>query len=140
MYIAIVNTENNRVIKFNAFNDQEDANGHASEYGGFVYNNTNNDPIPDLWIEGQTVTVVPLVIPKSYECTNWQMIQALDESNMLSSVEAYINHDDTPLLVKKGYLHAGTFKLTDSWMQTAITALGLSEAQAIGLFELAMSK
>ena len=140
MYIAIVTTSNNRITKFKEFDNQTDANSHISEYGGFVCNNADNTPVMNLWIEGQTATIVPYVAQQEYQCTNWQMIQALDEMNMLDAVETYINNPSTPTLVKKGYQHAPTFNLTSEWMQTAITDLGLTEAQAIGLFELAMSK
>ena len=60
MYIAIVKTENNRVAKYDSFPTQAEAEDHVSQYGGFVYDNANNDPISDLFVSGQTVTVVPV--------------------------------------------------------------------------------
>lgn len=63
MYLSIVKTENNRITKFLEFQASQGAQSHATEYGGFVYNNSNNDSIRDLWVEGQTVTVVPIIDP-----------------------------------------------------------------------------
>jgi hypothetical protein len=60
-YLAIVNTENNRVAKYMDFGTSQDANAHVSAYGGFVYDNAGNEPLGDLWIDGLTVTVVPPV-------------------------------------------------------------------------------
>lgn len=57
MYIAIIKTENNRIAKYQEFPNLTDANTHVATYGGFVYNNTNNYNITDLYIDNnQTVT------------------------------------------------------------------------------------
>ena len=63
MYISITKTLNNRIDKFKEFKNEAAANSHATEYDGFVYNNSINTPIRDLWIENQAVTVVPVIDP-----------------------------------------------------------------------------
>jgi len=59
MYIAIVTTLSNRVDKHQEFATQGEADAHAVTYGGIVYNNSSNHPIPELWVDGAVVTHDP---------------------------------------------------------------------------------
>ena len=68
MYIAIVKTENNRISKFQDYSIEVDCKAHVDRVnpkfpGAFVYDNSANTPYRDLWIDGQTVTVVPFIDP-----------------------------------------------------------------------------
>ena len=68
MYIAIVKTEANRVSKFQEYANALDAQAHVGRVIGsypaaFVYNNTGNIPLRDLWVQGTVVTVAPVVDP-----------------------------------------------------------------------------
>jgi len=56
MYTAIVAVENNRVAKYKEFETADAAQAHCDVYGGFPYEGSYS---PDLYIDGQTVTVQP---------------------------------------------------------------------------------
>ena len=66
MYIAIVKAENNRIVKFQEYPTQAEAQAHVDRLkdkfpDAFAYDNAANTPLRDLWIKGQTITVVPVV-------------------------------------------------------------------------------
>jgi hypothetical protein len=58
MFTAIVRTENNRITKFAEFTEQDEAQAHCDEHGGFVHPGGYR---PDLYVDGTTVTVQPIV-------------------------------------------------------------------------------
>ena len=62
-YIAIVNTENNRVSKYQDFESQAEAQSHVDQYGGVVYHNVNGDRLKDIFMDGETVSISPVVDP-----------------------------------------------------------------------------
>jgi hypothetical protein len=57
-YTAIVKIENNRIAKFAEYAELLEAESHCAKHGGFVYEGKFT---PDLFVEGQTVTVKPEV-------------------------------------------------------------------------------
>ena len=69
MYLVIVKVENNRVTKFAEYAIQADANAHVLRVTGmfpnaFVWDASAlpiNKSIRDLWVVGQTVTIVPFI-------------------------------------------------------------------------------
>ena len=68
MYIAIVKTENNRVVKFQEYAKQGDCKAHVKRVkpkfpDAFVYNNSAKTPVRDLKVTGATVTVDPVIDP-----------------------------------------------------------------------------
>lgn len=72
-YLAIVAVDNNRVAKYLDFGVEADAQAHVSAHGGFVYDNVANDPLGDLSVTGQVVTVVPPV--DEYKAAKIQQLQ-----------------------------------------------------------------
>ena len=66
MFLAIVKVENNRITKFQEYQDQQDADAHILRVkdnypAAFVYDNAAGVALRDLSVNGQTVTVVPFV-------------------------------------------------------------------------------
>lgn len=58
MHTAIVKIQDNRVAQYAKFETAQEAQAHCDLYGGFVY---EGDYSQDLWIDGEAVTIVPLV-------------------------------------------------------------------------------
>lgn len=58
-YVAIVAVFENRAVKFQEFDAQANADAHVAEHGGFVFHNAIDWNTCDLWVDGQTVTLVP---------------------------------------------------------------------------------
>jgi hypothetical protein len=56
-YTAIVEVENNRIIKFAEFDNEQEALSHVDKHGGFVYSGGYS---PDLFVDGTAVTVQPI--------------------------------------------------------------------------------
>lgn len=100
-----------------------------------VLSDAEKQAIADEWNANQ-----PTIDDKrnSMSCTPWQMVQALNDMNMLESVEAYI--ETAPVLIKQGWNKAPSYHRTSEWITQAITGLGLTDEQADQIFTLAMSK
>lgn len=62
-YVAIVAVFEDRAEKFQEFDAQANADAHVAEHGGFVFHNAGGWNTCDMWIDGQTVTLVPLKRP-----------------------------------------------------------------------------
>lgn len=76
MYIAIVNNLSNRITKFSEFLLEADADAHVVTYGGFVFNNSSNLAIADIWVNGEVVTEVNSVSLADYKATAIAVNQA----------------------------------------------------------------
>jgi len=66
MYIAIVKAESNRATKFQDYATEAECQAHVDRVkpkfpAAFVHNNSAKTPLRDLWVDGETVTVVPVV-------------------------------------------------------------------------------
>jgi len=126
MYIVIVNTENNRVSKFAPFDNLADADNHVSQYGGFVYNNTNDWRISDLFIdELNNVTNQPPVI--DYNSLDLQNLNALllsDGSIQRGIAELTLQRTNQIANKVNGIMGAIQAASSLAEIKTAIAALG----------------
>jgi hypothetical protein len=57
--IVIVGVENNRVSKFAEVGSDQEAQEHIATFGGFVYPGSYR---PDLWVDGENVSIQPVVV------------------------------------------------------------------------------
>ena len=82
MFLAIVNTQNERVTKFAEYATQAEAEAHSVLYGGIVFDNASDWSIRDLRVVGDVVSHDPVIdkTPAEIDMENLNKELALDGS------------------------------------------------------------
>lgn len=78
-YLAIVAEQGGKIAKYAEFETQSEAEAHAAQYGGFVFNNANDTPTEYInvdWAAQTAVAMTPEEIRQSQEPEAWANLRS----------------------------------------------------------------
>lgn len=141
-YLAIVTVSENRVAKFQPFEDRVAAEAHVKEFGGFVHE-TRHPPLL-LHVEDGKVTELDPPSPELPTLTSRQFRLALVNlaGQSLAGVDAVIDAITDPTARDNARIeweYANEFRRDHPMIDTIAGALGISAKQVDALWERALS-
>lgn len=136
MFVAVMNVEGNRVAKFAEFDTEEQAAAHVANHveawpAAFVVE-APDAPIVEWWVEGRTVTLVPVPPPVPVRVSARQFRLQLRASGLLATVQAWVASQSG--YVQDSFEYSDSFVRTEPMMQAGFAELGFSESQIDAFF------
>jgi hypothetical protein len=140
VFTSIIKVENNRVAKFKEFNEAQDAQAHCEVHGGFVYDGSYS---PELWVDGEAVTAVPLESSEEVKARVWESIKSERDKRKasgvkvtVSGVDKWFHSDDASRIQQIGLVMMGANIPNGlQWKTTDGTFVTMTQALAMQIFE-----
>lgn len=116
---------------------------HIVRLNGALALVADGDPIPDgAEVIGQTIdpdALTPVLVPVPEEVTRFQARAALHLSGLLSTVEAVMTNEQTPVLTRLAWVDALSFRRHSPAVVGMAQTFGWSDSEVDDLFRLAQT-